>query len=112
MSQHAYDDPLESTGSEQPIRSRKGGLGRGLGSLIPTYAEVDRSQAPLEVDINAISPNPYQPRAGMDPAKLQALADSIRTHGVIQPLVVRTSDERDRYTLIAGERRWRAARLA
>ena len=64
------------------------------------------------MDINAIEPNPYQPRAGLDPEKLQALADSMRAHGLIQPLVVRRGDERDRYVLIAGERRWRAARLA
>lgn len=92
--------------------ARKGGLGRGLGALIPTISDADRTPATLDVDINAIVPNPYQPRANLDPDKLQALADSIRTHGLIQPLIARRGDERDRYVLIAGERRWRAARLA
>jgi ParB family chromosome partitioning protein len=97
---------------ETPSRSRKGGLGRGLGSLIPTYTESDASPATVEIDIEAIVANPYQPRSGFDPSKLQTLAESIRQHGVIQPLVVKSADERDRYLLIAGERRWRAARMA
>jgi ParB family chromosome partitioning protein len=80
--------------------------------LIPSYPEVEPRNATLDVDINAIAPNPYQPRTGLDSARLQQLADSIRVHGIIQPLVVRRAEERDRYTLIAGERRWRAARLA
>jgi len=98
----------------QPVsaRSRKGGLGRGLGALIPSSPDSDQRPATLEVDINAIVPNPYQPRTGLDQTQLQLLADSIRIHGIIQPLVVRLAEERDRYTLIAGERRWRAARLA
>jgi ParB family chromosome partitioning protein len=87
-------------------------LGRGLGALIPSYPDAESRNATLDVDINAIAPNPYQPRTGLDSAKLQQLADSIRVHGIIQPLVVRRAEERDRYTLIAGERRWRAARLA
>lgn len=97
-------------GKAGAARSRKGGLGRGLGALIPPANET--RQSTLEVDINAIIPNPYQPRTGMDAAQLELLAESIRVHGIIQPLVVRQAEERDRYTLIAGERRWRAARLA
>jgi ParB family transcriptional regulator, chromosome partitioning protein len=98
----------------QPVsaRSRKGGLGRGLGALIPSSPTNEQRPATLDVDINAIEPNPYQPRTGLDQSQLQVLADSIRIHGIIQPLVVRRGEERDRYTLIAGERRWRAARLA
>jgi ParB family chromosome partitioning protein len=65
-----------------------------------------------EVDIRAIEANPYQPRATMDAAQLEQLADSIRTHGVIQPLVVTRGETPDRYILVAGERRWRAAKLA
>ncbi|HEY8447388.1 MAG TPA: ParB/RepB/Spo0J family partition protein [Thermomicrobiales bacterium] len=99
-------------GREGRGRPRKGGLGRGLGALIPTLPENETGPAALEVDINAISPNPYQPRTALDQAKLEQLAESIRLHGVIQPLVVRRAMERDRYELIAGERRWRAARLA
>lgn len=102
-------------------RQRRGGLGRGLESLIPTSAPssspADNSVAlesgiPLEVPIQTISPNPWQPRTRMDEHQLQELANSIRVHGVMQPLVVTTADRPDRYTLIAGERRWRAAKLA
>lgn len=94
-----------------PLSSRRGGLGRGLDALIPTLAE-GATPATLEIDIDAIEANPYQPRVEMDPAALETLADSIRVHGVIQPLVVTHGTERGRYVLIAGERRWRAARLA
>jgi ParB family chromosome partitioning protein len=66
----------------------------------------------LEVSIDAISPNPYQPRSIIDPEKIAQLADSIRTHGLIQPLIVTNAPETGRYLLIAGERRWRAAREA
>jgi ParB family transcriptional regulator, chromosome partitioning protein len=103
-------------------RQRRGGLGRGLESLIPTSSPSPtandtvplESGIPLEVPIGTISPNPWQPRTRMDEHQLQELANSIRVHGVMQPLVVTTSeaDEPGRYTLIAGERRWRAAKLA
>ncbi|MFM9108607.1 MAG: ParB/RepB/Spo0J family partition protein [Chloroflexota bacterium] len=91
--------------------ARKGGLGRGLGALIPVP---DHPEPPstLAVDINAIEPNPYQPRTVLDGAALETLAGSIRAHGVIQPLVVTSGPERGRYVIIAGERRWRAARMA
>src|SRR5215216_546778 len=112
MSQREFADFAGDPADGIPIRSRKGGLGRGLGALIPSYPETEPRNATLDVDINAIAPNPYQPRTGLDQDKLQQLADSIRVHGIIQPLVVRGAEERDRYTLIAGERRWRAARLA
>jgi ParB family chromosome partitioning protein len=93
--------------------NRKGGLGRGLGSLIPTSASESPSNpdAPSTAQISQIVPNPYQPRTNIDPSKLETLAESIRIHGVIQPLVVR-ADGPDRYILIAGERRWRASQLA
>ena len=90
---------------------RRGGLGRGLDALIPTFSDA-APPAPLDVDIDAIEPNPYQPRVEMDEEALHDLAASIRVHGVIQPLVVTHGAERGRYVLIAGERRWRAARLA
>jgi ParB family chromosome partitioning protein len=64
------------------------------------------------VPIDAIEPNPWQPRSRMDPHDLEELAQSIRMHGVMQPLVVTSSDHDDRYTLIAGERRWRASGIA
>ncbi len=91
--------------------NRRGGLGRGLGSLIPTTTPDAPGNAPMTVDIDRIAPNPFQPRSMLDPAKLQVLADSIRQHGIIQPLVVREAAN-NRYVLIAGERRWRAAQLA
>jgi ParB family chromosome partitioning protein len=91
--------------------NRRGGLGRGLGSLIPTTTPDAPGNTPMTVDIDRITPNPFQPRSVLDPAKLQVLADSIRQHGIIQPLVVREAAN-SRYVLIAGERRWRAAQLA
>lgn len=115
------DDTSQARSTARP-RQRRGGLGRGLESLIPTSApraaEADagpvplESGIPLEVRIESISPNPWQPRSSMDEHQLQELAQSIRTHGVMQPLVVTRSDEDGRYTLIAGERRWRASKLA
>ncbi len=93
------------------MNERRGGLGRGLGALIPTAVdESDETAAFREVAIEQIRPNPYQPRSRFDEESLQALAASIRAVGVVQPLVVREIDEG--YELIAGERRWRAARRA
>jgi ParB family chromosome partitioning protein len=85
-------------------------LGRGLGALLSSDQTVDLGSEPTEVDIDAIAPGPMQPRTHFDEGSLEGLADSIRTHGVVQPLLVRRQGER--YELIAGERRWRAARLA
>ncbi|MSP11398.1 MAG: ParB/RepB/Spo0J family partition protein [Chloroflexi bacterium] len=84
------------------------GLGKGLGALLPQN-ETPRSGL-TEVPIDQIFANPHQPRHHIEDTALQELADSIRTHGVIQPLVVTRAG--DKYQLIAGERRWRAARLA
>jgi len=91
--------------------ARKGGLGRGLGALIPAAGD-EAAPAGLVVDVTAIVPNPYQPRTTLNPAALAILVASIRTHGVIQPLVVTGGGEAGRYVLIAGERRWRAAQEA
>jgi ParB family chromosome partitioning protein len=91
--------------------SHKGGLGRGLGALIPGADEPIDKGGVREVAIDAIVPNPLQPRVEMDPAALEELAASIRQHGLIQPLIV-TAAPGTGYQLIAGERRWRAARLA
>ena len=84
------------------------GLGRGLGALIP--GGIGGGRGLVEVDVNAISPNPRQPRTVMDEAALAELADSIRDHGILQPVVVTRSGAG--YTLVAGERRWRASKLA
>lgn len=86
----------------------KGGLGRGLEALIPPARDAGGVRA---IPIDEIRPNPHQPRFELDQTSLAELADSIRAHGVIEPVIV-TRAEEGGYTLIAGERRWRAARLA
>lgn len=85
-------------------------LGRGLQALIPDMSTEADERRVMQLDINAVSPNPYQPRETFDQAKLDDLARSIVEKGVIQPITVRESD--GGYQLIAGERRWRAAKQA
>ena len=85
-------------------------LGRGLGALLSSDTTVDLGSEPTEVDVDAIVPGPMQPRTHFDEGALEGLAESIRSQGIIQPLLVRRVG--DRYELIAGERRWRAAQLA
>lgn len=92
--------------------SKRRGLGKGLGALIPG---AETPSGLVEVPLDAIVPNPLQPRQPQDPEALQELADSIREHGILQPLIVTALSEPEgeaEYRLIAGERRWRAARLA
>ena len=84
-------------------------LGKGLSALIPDAPEPAPSAA-LEVDVDRLSPNRFQPRVQMDDARLDGLAESIRSNGIIQPIVVRRDG--DRFQIIAGERRWRAAQKA
>ncbi len=92
--------------------TKRKALGRGLEALIPTYdGDTDFNSGILMVAIDAIRPNPHQPRTEFDAEALQELADSIREHGLIQPLIV-SQEGPQQYTLIAGERRWRACRLA
>ena len=85
---------------------RHTGLGRGLSSLIP-----QRSQqvATTEIPLSRIRPNPRQPRQRMDAAELEALATSVREHGVLQPILV--TETIDGYQLVAGERRFRASQI-
>jgi ParB family chromosome partitioning protein len=91
--------------------ARKGGLGKGLGALIPPgAAEGLGAGGYQELPVSTIRPNRYQPREHFGEEQLSALADSIREVGVLQPVLVRPAD--DGYELIAGERRWRAARRA
>ncbi len=113
--------------------SRKRGLGRGLDALIPSDAGKDTQRAPrvpgdvadiqqrrvdglAEVPVDAIQPNPHQPRFSIDDEGLTELAASIREHGLIQPLILTrlevSAGEKASFQLIAGERRWRAARQA
>lgn len=93
---------------------RKTGLGKGLEALIP--ADDEQSHAGeggiLHVPVNQITPNPRQPRRELGEAELRELAESIREHGILQPLIVTRGDEPDHYILIAGERRLRASKLA
>jgi len=88
------------------------GLGKGLGALLGDFAEEPAENSAYQLlPIYKVEPNPDQPRQDFDEAELQALADSISVHGVIQPLTVRQLPS-GYYQIIAGERRWRAARLA
>jgi len=90
--------------------ARRSGLGKGLGALIPTELG-NRGTELLEVPLNDIQPNPHQPRSVFDEETLTGLAASISEMGVLQPVLVRPLDG-GRYELIAGERRWRAAKRA
>lgn len=87
----------------------KRGLGRGLSALIPE-TNLEQGDKPGEIRLDEIVPNPYQPRRLFDQEKLDELAESIRKHGVLQPIVVRKAGER--YEIVVGERRYRAARQA
>ena len=88
------------------------GLGRGLGALLGDFTEETQEQSAYRLlPIYKVEPNPDQPRQDFDEEELEALAESIRIHGIIQPLTVRETSS-GYYQIIAGERRWRAARLA
>ena len=101
--------------SAKPERPRKA-LGKGLSALLPARPVLQEvaPSAPIggltELPIDAIDPNPLQPRTVFRPDRLAELAQSIRTNGVLQPVIVRCKAHR--YELVAGERRWRAARMA
>ena len=95
---------------------KKRGLGRGLGALLPTAASPSPARIAPEgkrtyflAGIEQLYPSPEQPRRKFDEAQLAELVESIRTHGVIAPLVVRPRPNAEGYFLIAGERRWWAA---
>ncbi len=89
------------------------GLGKGLGALMGDFSEeVTTQKSPYQLlPIHKVEPNAAQPRRDFDPEELQSLSESISTHGVVQPLTVREL-ENGYYQIIAGERRWRAARIA
>ncbi len=100
------------------MNAKRRGLGKGLNALLgesagnaskPAGEQTDGIYRELAVDL--LQPGKYQPRTGMDEAKLTELADSIAAQGMVQPIVVRAIDK-DRFEIIAGERRWRAAQLA
>lgn len=94
------------------MTARRGGLGRGLESLIPGIGSDDEAGGQVSVDVGALEPNPHQPRVRWDPEQLESLASSIREHGIIQPIVVTRATGATPYQIVAGERRWRAAKLA
>ena len=97
--------------------ARHKGLGRGLSALLgddeDNFATPDRGRIPHEVPVEQLTPNPGQPRHRFNDEEIEGLADSIREHGIIQPIIVRRKLEgSDRYEIVAGERRWRAAQRA
>jgi ParB family chromosome partitioning protein len=86
------------------------GLGKGLDALLASSNTEEDRNSVLDLSVHLIDPGDEQPRKQFDQEKLEALATSIQAHGVVQPVIVRKQG--DRYTLVAGERRWRASRLA
>ncbi|MDQ6840662.1 MAG: ParB/RepB/Spo0J family partition protein [Actinomycetota bacterium] len=92
--------------------ARRSGLGRGLGALIPSEMVGDRTATFVDIPVTDIRPNSHQPRSHFDEESLVSLTASIRELGVLQPILVRTVEGTSSYELIAGERRWRAAKRA
>ena len=88
--------------------SRPRGLGRGLAALVAEFPTGATSM--VELEIGQVRPNPRQPRRAFDDEAIQRLSESVKADGVVQPIIVR--DVGDGYEIVAGERRWRAARLA
>ena len=93
------------------MSTKQRGLGRGLGALIDDFSAPETQQEVTRLPLQKVEPNPNQPRRRFDEEELQSLVDSIAEHGILQPLAVRAM-EGGFYQIIAGERRWRAARLA
>ncbi len=88
---------------------KKHGLGKGLGALIPEEVEV-KEEGVSKISINLIRANKEQPRKSFDEEKIMGLAESIKQHGIIQPLILKK--EKNMYVIVAGERRWRASKIA
>jgi len=99
------------------VAKKTGGLGKGISALIPEADiilkkdEEEGSKPVKTLKISQVEPNPNQPRKSFDPEKLEALANSIMEHGLLQPIAVK-KNENGFYTIIAGERRWRASKMA
>src|SRR6266403_213921 len=105
--------PRRYSPMNKPPEGPRRALGKGLTALLPHRAEVPPSaetSTPSLIRIDEVDPNPVQPRRIFEPERLKELATSIQAMGIIQPIVVRPSG--GRYQLVAGERRWRAAKLA
>lgn len=92
--------------------SRRRGLGRGLDALIPGEDDFQPREGVQEVEIDLIKPNPFQPRTDFKELELKELAESIKEHGILQPLIVTQEGDGRSYVLVAGERRLQAARMA
>lgn len=90
--------------------NKKFGLGKGLGALIPEEEITSENSEILKVSMNLIKANENQPRKAFDEEKIESLSESIKEHGVVQPIVLRKED--DTFIIVAGERRWRASKLA
>jgi ParB family chromosome partitioning protein len=95
---------------------KKAALGRGLDALLGEVSEAyenesSKKDSVVEISLNEIKPNPYQPRKNFSQESLKELAESIKEDGLIQPIVV-VEDEFDGYIIVAGERRYRASKLA
>ncbi|WP_315117057.1 ParB/RepB/Spo0J family partition protein [uncultured Clostridium sp.] len=90
--------------------NKKFGLGKGLGALIPEELDNEANDVKNEISIDLVLPNDGQPRKKFDEEKILVLSESIKEHGIIQPIIV--NKESNKYIIIAGERRWRAAKLA
>ncbi len=101
--------PSDRPRSDAEPAGRRRGLGRGLGALIPG-ADGLAAERSSDVPVSRLRPSPFQPRQAMDPQEFAGLVESIRRHGVLQPIVVRPSA--DGFEVVAGERRWRAAEAA
>ncbi len=86
----------------------RGELGKGLDSLLGNIVEIESAVSVLQISPESVQPNPHQPRREFTPPSIKALAESIRQHGILQPILVRP--DKDGYQLVAGERRWRAAK--
>jgi ParB family chromosome partitioning protein len=91
--------------------AKRNALGRGMKTLIPDVEPQDQDRV-LILDLDQIVPNPHQPRKQFDQTALQELSDSIAENGIIQPIVVTRQPGMNHWTIVAGERRWRAAQLA
>jgi ParB family chromosome partitioning protein len=92
------------------MADKRPALGRGLSALIPDSSAPSVNERALDVDTDLLRPNAFQPRTTMDETKIEELARSIRSNGIIQPIVVRRVE--GGYEIVAGERRWRASQRA